>query len=542
MRRKYIRFPLGRKIAVMIVSVVMVVSLFIFTITYALYNRRADSYYRDHLLDIAHIMSGFFQPDMISEWAESKTPDESYNELYQLISGIGKQFEIEALSVISADQDTYRYIMDFDFTGGETAAALGDSADGSLLDYMEENPEYEQQEPFVFHADEWLGVVYPIPDDDGTVPAYVIVSLSYREEMEYLRSAATQIIFAVLIMGLLLALIPVIVTVRKVAYPIRALASGARQLVEKKKESETTETSIFSNMKISSNDEVGVLYTSLTQMESDINTYTRDLVSMTAENERIRTEMDLASSIQESQLPNVFPPFPERSEFEIYASMKPAKSVGGDFYDFFMVDQDHIALVMADVSGKGTPAALFMMIARMLIKNNAEDGAGPAEVLAQVNRQLIKDNDAQMFVTVWIGILDLQTGDGLASNAGHEYPAVRRSGGRYEFVRDTHSLPVAAFDGLEFSEYPFHLNEGDSIFVYTDGVTEARKPDHGAFFGEKRLLDTLNREPDAGPQKLIENVMADLSAFIDGAEQYDDITMLSLLYKGPLQSDPLQHN
>ncbi len=535
MKRREIRFPLSQKITVLIISVVMVISLFIFTVTYTLYNRSADAYYRDHLLHIAQIMSGFFQADMISEWTENEIPDDSYNELYTLISDIGKQFRVEDLSVLSAEQERFRYVMDFDFTGTREVNRLGDPAEDEVFSYMKGSAEYKKNQPFVFRTGEWICVIDPMIDEDGTIPAYVSVSLSYEEEMDYLRAAAIQIVIAVLIAGLLLALIPAALTVRKVAYPIRNLASGARQLVEKKMESETTETSIFSDLKITSNDEVGVLYQSLSQMEKDINAYTRDLVRMTAENERVRTEMDLASSIQESQLPNVFPPFPERSEFEIYATMKPAKSVGGDFYDFFMVDQDHIALVMADVSGKGTPAALFMMIAKMLIKNYAEDGAGPAQVLANVNRQLIKNNKAQMFVTVWLGILDLRTGDGLAANAGHEYPAVRRSGGRYEFVKDSHTLPVAAFDGLKFSEYPFHLNAGDSLYVYTDGVTEARKPNRGAFFGTERLLDALNREPGADPRELIENILADLSDFMDGAEQYDDITMLNLQYKGSPQ-------
>ena len=252
---------------------------------------------------------------------------------------------------------------------------------------------------------------------------------------------------------------------------------------------------------------------------------------------RLGAELDLAASIQSGQLPSKFPAFPDRSEFDIHASMTPAKTVGGDFYDFFLVDDDHIALVMADVSGKGVPAALFMMISRILIKNHLQAGEGPAQALTGANRQLLENNRAGLFVTVWLAVVELSTGRGVAANAGHEHPALRRSGGQYALVEYRHASPVGILKRSKFTEHAFELHLGDSLFVYTDGVAEATDRSE-ALFGTERMLAALNREPDANCARTLENVMDGIRAFVDGAEQFDDITMLCFSYRGPAAAEP----
>lgn len=247
---------------------------------------------------------------------------------------------------------------------------------------------------------------------------------------------------------------------------------------------------------------------------------------------RIDQELEIARAIQVSVLPRVFPAFPERTDFDIYASMDPAKEVGGDFYDFFLVDDDHLALVMADVSGKGIPAAMFMMNAKTLIKNRAMAGGTPAEILADVNEQLCEGNDAQLFVTVWLAVVELSTGRGLSVNAGHEHPALRRAGGAYELAVYRHSPAVAALEGLRFREREFELRPGDSLFVYTDGVAEAMNADD-ELFGTQRMLDALNQAPDAAPHEALAAVKHSLDAFAGETPQFDDITMLCLKYNGP---------
>ena len=279
-------------------------------------------------------------------------------------------------------------------------------------------------------------------------------------------------------------------------------------------------------------DEIEVLAESFAKQSALNMLYIDQIRHVTAEKERISAELDMASKIQASQLPRLFPAFPNRREFSLFASMTPAKEVGGDFYDFFMVGTDHIALVMADVSGKGVPAALLMMVARVLLKSSLQNGKGPAEALESVNNQLCESNDAGFFVTIWVAVLEISTGKGVASNAGHEHPVLRRAGGSYELVIYRHSMPVGTMEGIRFEQHEFHLNPGDSIFVYTDGVAEATNGDD-ELYGTERMLSALNSEPDAQPEQVLGNVMNDITGFVDGAEQFDDITMLCFRYMGP---------
>ena len=246
---------------------------------------------------------------------------------------------------------------------------------------------------------------------------------------------------------------------------------------------------------------------------------------------RLSTELSMATDIQASQLPRLFPAFPQRPEFDLYASMTPAKEVGGDFYDFFLVDDDHIALVMADVSGKGVPAALFMMIARVLIKAHMQNNESPSEALTNVNTQLCEGNDAHLFVTVWLAVIEISTGKGIAVNAGHEHPSIRRANGDFELIVYRHSPAVAALKGLKYKEHEFELHPGDSLFVYTDGVAEATDSKN-ELFGTDRMLDALNKNPDAAPKEILSNVMEGINGFVKGAEQFDDITMMCMKYMG----------
>ncbi len=261
----------------------------------------------------------------------------------------------------------------------------------------------------------------------------------------------------------------------------------------------------------------------------------RDLINKYEEQEktsaRIGAELTMATDIQASQLPRLFPAFPNIPEIDVFASMTPAKEVGGDFYDFFLVDESHIGLVMADVSGKGIPAALFMMISRVLIKSRLQNGESPGKALESVNDHLCENNETGLFVTVWVAVLDIHTGKGIASNAGHEHPAIRRASGKYELVTYKHSPAVAAIEGIGFKEHEFELAPGDSLFVYTDGVAEATNA-RNELFGTERMLEVLNRNPDAMPEQVLSGVMDGINEFVAGAEQFDDITMLCLRYNG----------
>ncbi|MBR0385471.1 MAG: SpoIIE family protein phosphatase, partial [Erysipelotrichaceae bacterium] len=242
------------------------------------------------------------------------------------------------------------------------------------------------------------------------------------------------------------------------------------------------------------------------------------------------TEMKTAARIQSSMLPQDFPPFPDRTEFELYASMDPAREVGGDFYDFYLIDDDHLCLTIADVSGKGIPGALVMMISRILLKNNTLTNPDLAEVLRKTNESFCANQMLQMFVTVWMGILEISTGKIIAANAGHEYPAVMKNG-EFSLLKDKHGLVIGGMSGMKYTEYEIQLEPGDKLFVYTDGVPESMNMKE-ELFGTERMLRALNTDPSVKPQELLETVTGAIDRFVGDAEQFDDVTMLCIEYKG----------
>lgn len=244
-------------------------------------------------------------------------------------------------------------------------------------------------------------------------------------------------------------------------------------------------------------------------------------------------ELHMATTIQVGMLPHVFPPYPDRTEFDLHASMNPAKEVGGDFYDFYMPDDNHLVVTIADVSGKGIPAALMMMVTKTLIKNRGlTDFRDCSKILSSVNDQFCENNELDMFVTAWLGVLTLSTGEFRYANAGHEYPAFSRNGNKFELVKEHHSPPLGCMEGIQYEEHKTILAPGDIIYVYTDGVTEANDNRH-ELYGEKRLISALNLPFNGDMTVLNKNISDSITRFTGGAEQFDDITMLSLKYNGP---------
>ena len=260
----------------------------------------------------------------------------------------------------------------------------------------------------------------------------------------------------------------------------------------------------------------------------------RERQALALEKERIEAELSLATRIQASSLPKDFPPFPDRKEFDLFASMTPAKEVGGDFYDFFLIDDDHLGLVIADVSGKGVPAALFMMISMALVRNAAmspENEKNPAKILQVVNRQICSRNPEEMFVTVWLGILDIPSGKLTAANAGHEYPALKHPDGSFAILKDRHGLVIGAMETARYRDYELVLEPGEKLFVYTDGVAEAANV-RDELFGSERLIAALRSGEENSPEEILDTVRNAVQEFVGTAPQFDDLTMLCLQYNG----------
>ena len=343
---------------------------------------------------------------------------------------------------------------------------------------------------------------------------------------QLLTKARTSMIIGLLVMILLNGILTLFLY-RKAIAPIVKVGKGVQEYMKDKDAPAAAEK--MHNVR--AKNEIGVLADHFADLATEIDRYTEEILTLNSEKERISTELALATSIQSSVLPGIFPAFPDRKEFDIYATMNPAKEVGGDFYDFFLIDKDHLCLVIADVSGKGIPAALFMMASMITVRNLAKQGLTPARILTEANEAICANNKEEMFVTVWLGILEISTGKLTASNGGHEYPAILGGSGEFELYKDTHGFVLGGMEGVSYQNYEIRLRPGDKVFVYTDGVPEATNAEE-ELFGTKRLVQALAGCKDGTPEDILRYVHASVDGFVKSAKQFDDLTMLCIMYKG----------
>ena len=416
----------------------------------------------------------------------------------------------------AADPDTERG------TEYEQAYPLGVTSDVTVSQQRAMKSAAEQSSHFAFagkYADYYAYM-------HSTGEHVYLVGLSYDLSGVFSDIQSRTITGALTAMGyqILLAVFCMIGVILLVLRPLKKVQANIREY-------KTTKNSgpvIEKLEQIKMNNEIGELSADIVDLAQEIDQYLEEIKSITAEQERVATEMALAERIQQSMLPSKFPSF---REFDIYGEMNPARMVGGDFYDFFLTDDDHLCIVIADVSGKGVPGALFMMMAKIVIKGCRQFELTASEILAHTNEALCDSNEADMFVTAWVGILEISTGRLRAANAGHECPAVKKAGGRFELLRDSHGVMLGTFENAHYKEYEILLEPGSEIFLYTDGVPEATDAGNN-MFGTDRMLDALNSEKEAHPEKILKNVRASVDAFVQEAEQFDDLTMLCLEYKG----------
>ena len=436
--------------------------------------------------------------------------------------------------------DLYRAIIELDL-GHEDAYAFLFDRKGDLI-----TPPSDGKKQYTYHPEDISSLTaYEIVSgktgvslsDSGVYYAYTPIEITgwkfcvripQRVILAPVRDMNKQVIFTILsfLVAFVIVVALAVIASRKFSHrltqPITALEDDVKKI---------SGGNLDYRAEIRTNDEIGDLAKSFNDMAASLKDYVKNLAAVTAEKERIGAELNIATQIQADMLPRIFPPFPERKEFDIYATMNPAKEVGGDFYDFFMIDDDHLALVMADVSGKGVPAALFMVISKTLIKNRAQMGGTPSEILADVNNQLCEGNEAELFVTVWLGILEISTGHVTASNAGHEFPAIYRPGEGYTLFKTKQSPAVATIEGMKFRSSEFTLNPGDNLYLYTDGVAEATNISE-ELYGTDRMIDALNHTDGMTVEEILRTMKKSVDDFTGEAPQFDDITMLSLKYYG----------
>ncbi len=484
-------------------------------------------------------------PDLADEEAEAAylaqyeaLQDEGYEELYQTLVRIRAASGVLSLYIIYVDADsrTCVYVVDGDDTQNACLAGTWDiiyeQNYGIFEDPVQGFPAY------ITNTEEygWLcstGVA--VLDEDGSVLAYVMVDTSMDQVMRERYDYLARISAVLLVITALQLLFFLNVVNRTVVKPINQLAQAASSYVSTRENTDAqTGPSLLAELAIHTGDEVENLAEAMKQMEQDINGYIENLTAVTAEKERIGAELDIARHIQSSMLPCIFPAFPDREEFDIYATMDPAKEVGGDFYDFFMVDDRHLAVVMADVSGKGIPAALFMVIGKTLIKDHTQPGISPGTVFTSVNNLLCDSNSEGMFITAFEGVLDLATGEFAYVNAGHEVPYLCRKGETFEPYKVRAGFVLAGMEDIHYREGKLTLEPGDRIFLYTDGVPEATNADN-QMFGLERMRDTLNRNRALPPEQLLPAIKEATGRFVGEAPQFDDLTMLCLEYRRPMQ-------
>lgn len=535
-----------------IVAMMLFAALLSFTailISYSIYSNTMDEHYKANAMNIAKTAASQMDGDKIGDYITrlealdkkdadykehiQKIKDDEYYHMLNVLFDIKENNDILYLYVETVSVEKVVYILDADEEG--SACELGDTyppAENSRI-YFDT---LEAGIPaFITNTEKfgWLCTAgAPIFDSNGKVVALAFADVSMDEVMSD-RYHFLLLICIVLIIAAAVATAIVIALIRRyVVSPINALSEAAARYASGKDNNsmEIAKESSFTGLNIHTGDEIQNLSEAIKTMEKDINHYIENLTRVMTEKERIGAELNVATQIQASMLPCIFPAFPEREEFDIYATMQPAKEVGGDFYDFFLIDSDHLALVIADVSGKGVPAALFMVIAKTLIKNQTLAGMEPADVFTAVNTQLCENNDAGMFVTGWMGILEISTGRFTYANAGHNPPLIRKKDGEYEYLKARAGLVLAGMEGIRYRQYEIMLEPGDGLYLYTDGVTEATNEEN-TLYGEDRLRDILNRHKDDTPQMLLQVVKEDIDAFVKDAPQFDDITMLALIFE-----------
>ncbi len=463
----------------------------------------------------------YIDGDRVLEYLENGERDAYYWQVQDFMNTIQQHSDLVYYYVYVPHEDSVIYVWD-----SESDDSLGemDPYDEGGEKLIEALFRGEQPDEIVFTYSEGYGYLASanraIYNSDGEPVAVVGVDISTPGIVRTLLSFIAIIVLCVIVIVLISMTVFYGFMRRSIVTPISQLSAGAKNMVD------NLETGTLFQMDIHTGDEIEELAESFRQMDVEVREYIHRLSEMTAEKERIGAELSVATQIQADMLPRIYPAFPQRDEFDIYATMTPAKEVGGDFYDFFMVDDDHLILVIADVSGKGVPAALFMVITKTLLKNSAEQGLSPKAIFEKVNNQLCENNDEGMFVTVWMGLLEISTGKLICTNAGHEDPIVIRNG-KAEIIRQRHGLLMAQMEDVPYREQEILLQPGDTIFVFTDGVTEATSAEN-KLYGKERLLEALDRAAVKTPEELLAAVKEDVDAFVGDAPQFDDITMLSL--------------
>jgi len=491
------------------------------------YNNTINEY-NAMVFGYLHTASELIDGDRIQNYIDTGTTDDYYDEILNYLTVTRDNTALRLFYVFVPYEDDLVYVWQTDDNPYDWLGLHENYMDGGKETRVETFRK-DPIEKISFYRDPTYGDIvcgfYPIFDSNGEPVALVGLDLATSDIRSNITAFVIAIIIIILAGSLIAGRLYYSFLSKQVVSPIRHLNDVAKNITTNLENDTTPQIDIHTQ------DELEELSGSYLKMYNDIKGYIAENAVISAEKGRIDGELEVAAQIQLDMLPRNNPAFPEHKEFDLYATMTAAREVGGDFYDYFFADETHLVLVIADVVGKGIPASIFMAKAMTSIRTRAMLGGTPSEILADVNYQMCERNEANLFFTAWIAIIDTSTWKGLVANAGHENPMVKRNGYMFEESVYQHSMPVGSFEGISFKQHEFELHPGDSIFVYTDGVAEATNKDD-ELFGTERLKETLNSEQDSSPEKIIENVMNGIKNFVKDAEQFDDITMMCIRYNG----------
>ncbi len=466
--------------------------------------------------------------DKIAGYLETGEKDAYYAQIEEIMSTYRKNTDIRYFYVFLPEENNYLYLWDITPHGNSHNLLEREVYKAGEKEFafsvMRQNPP-EELKLFEDQTYGNIATAYsPIFDSQGNAVAVVGVGIHLTDLQENMGQFLGIVLLTILVVISITILLFYIFVRKRIVKPINKIRDASKSIVENLENEESIQVSV------NTGDEIEELFDSFKQMYGDVREYIHKLGTVTAEKERIGAELDVAKHIQASMLPCIFPAFPDRKEIDVFASMDPAKEVGGDFYDFFMVDERHLAIVMADVSGKGIPAALFMVIGKTLIKDHTTPGRDLGTVFTEVNNLLCESNSEEMFITAFEGVLDLVTGEFVYVNAGHEMPFICKAGGDFEPYKIRHGFVLAGMENMKYKAGSMMLEPGDKIFQYTDGVTEATNA-QDELYGMERLGTILNKVKEGTPDEILPQVKKDIDAFVGDADQFDDITMLCLEYK-----------
>ena len=508
---------------------------------------RALKIFTDYTYANAHLLADNISGIAPTKFLETEKKDEEYYSIrYMFMTAGFYAEEYKDIYLVVPEEDDLVYISEIYHNLSEGNESLSDSqaefldhrpyqpGEKEIMTELLENRMAPREEKLFVGLRELEGeklatALVPIRYMDDEVPALIGIDVSIAEIFEAQMNLYVMLAITIVVITAVGIVAHYLILNRKVIRPIQALKQETDSLVENLEREEEYVSDVHTG------DELEALAHSVEEMDRSLKHYIRENAAITAERERLNTELALAARIQEDMLPHIFPPFPERKEVSLFAVMDPAKEVGGDFYDYFLIDDDHLGLVIADVSGKGIPAALFMMKSMTLLRNCVLAGLGPKQAMEQLNNQIAVDNSESMFVTVWLGILDLTNGSLVAVNAGHEYPIIRSAEGCYELYKDRHGPAAGSMEDLRYRQYELKLEPGSILFVYSDGLPEATDR-NSRLFGTDRTLRALNGVSGEDPEEVLKTVRETVNEFVGEAPQFDDLTMLCLAYHGPEKS------